>query len=244
MWPMHRPTFNTVKNKQSILPDVLEWDIHNWSHAIDFWKQSQCKLQYSKVLDLGSRRGGLSLLFANSGAQVICSDLNGPAPEAEALHRKYGVDDRVSYLALNAMAIDLPDESVDIVCFKSILGGIGRDDNYPAQQQTVAEILRVLKPGGSLFFAENLVASRLHQTLRRRFLPWGAAWRYLQFSEVSDLLGGFAEISIDTWGFFSAFGRTEGQRNALSAIDRLFCPFIPQSKRYIAFGYARKARDF
>lgn len=238
---MPKSIFKTEKDGASILPEVLEWDIRNWRRAIEFWDKSDGELQALQALDLGSRRGGLSLLFAHSGAHVICSDLNGPAPEAKSLHQRFGVHNKVTYQALNATAIDLPDSSMDIVCFKSILGGIGRDDNYPAQQQTIAEILRVLKPGGRLFFAENLVASKLHQSLRRRFIPWGAAWRYLQLSEVHDLFAPFAELSTDTWGFFAAFGRTEGQRILLSGLDRIFCPLIPESQRYIAFGIAKKA---
>jgi len=227
----------------SILADVLEWDIKNWSRAIEHWSRANCPLAGATVLDIGSRRGGLSLLFAINGARVICSDLDGPASEAQGLHSRYGVGTNVTYRALNATSLDMPNMSVDVVCFKSILGGIGRDDNFAAQEKTMAEIWRVLKPGGWLFFAENLSASSLHQFLRRRFVSWGAAWRYVHHHELPILLKNFDDVEYDTWGFTAAFGRTEKQRQLLATLDLFLSPITAKSARYIAFGHARKPRD-
>lgn len=224
-----------------MLKEYLEWDVRAWSQALPFWERSPVVPQGKTVLDLGSRSGGLSLYFARQGARVICSDLGGPSGKARELIRRHGLEDQVRFENIDATSIDLPDGGCDIVCFKSILGGIGRDGNHGRQDQAIQEIHRVLRPGGTLFFAENLAASSLHKSLRRAFIRWGASWNYLTPQRLRQLLGQFQEVSLGTWGYFSAFGRTETQRSLLSRIDTMVIPIIPDSQRYIAFGYAIKS---
>ena len=225
-----------------LMAEVLEWDVTTWSRAAECWLAAGLPGPDSTVLDLGSRRGGLSLLFALYGSRVICSDLNGPALEATELHTRHNVSRLVEYRALDATCLDLPDDSVAAVCFKSVLGGVGRDDNFAAQQRAMAEILRVLSPGGRLYFAENLSASPLHGFMRRHFIPWGEAWRYVTFSEMKELLAGFNIDTVDSTGFLATFGRNNTQRDALARIDRFLNPLTPASWRYVVFGIATKPR--
>ena len=45
--------------------DIIEWDVVNWSKALTFWeKYSKPITGGSKVLEIGSRNGGLSLYAA------------------------------------------------------------------------------------------------------------------------------------------------------------------------------------
>ncbi|MCB1185229.1 class I SAM-dependent methyltransferase, partial [bacterium] len=222
----------------ALLADVLEWDVVTWSRAVRCWCAAGLPGPGRTVVDLGSRRGGLSLLFARDGAHVVCSDLDGPSPEARALHERHGVADRVDYRALDATALDLPDRSVDAVCFKSVLGGVGRDDNFVAQRKALAEIRRVLVPGGRLYFAENLTASPLHGFLRRCFIPWGGAWRYVSLAEMAVLLADFEVRTLAATGFWATFGRSNAQRDALARLDRLVAPVVPRAWRYVAYGVA------
>jgi SAM-dependent methyltransferase len=230
------------KYSAQALNDFLEWDVKAWAHALSFWERSGIDYTGMTALDLGSRRGGLSLYFSHQGARVICSDLDGPAPEARELIRERGLEERVRFEAIDATDIALPEASCDLVCFKSILGGIGRDGKDHLQDLAMQEIHRVLKPGGTLFFAENLTASFLHRFLRGRFVRWGESWNYLTPRRLIRTLAPFERYSLGYWGFFSAFGHTESQRTFLSHLDSLVHPLVPDSQRYIAFGFAFKAQ--
>lgn len=211
----------------ALLRDILEWDVANWKHALFFWDRFCGDISGKRVLDLGARHGGLSLHFALKGCQVLSTDLHGPSEQARQLHQRYGVADRVCYGSIDAAAIDQPDESFDIVCFKSVLGIVGRNDSLANQRRAVCEMHRVLKPGGLLLFAENLTASPLHQLLRRRYVSWSSAWRYVRCSELSDMLAIFSHVEMDTYGFFAVFGRSEFQRRCLHWLDVLLGPLVP-----------------
>ena len=160
-----------------LMREVVEWDVSTWSAAIRFWNDYvECESS-TRVLEIGSRRGGLSLFFAlREAAAVICSDFHGPLPEARDLHRRHGVSDRIRYLDADATALPLRDAAVDIVVSKSVLGGIGSHGNRRRVVRALSEIRRVLRPGGTFCFAENLAGSRWHRWLRRRFTSWGDRW--------------------------------------------------------------------
>jgi SAM-dependent methyltransferase len=233
-------TFDRRGLPQPLLSDIFEWDVTNWSRALALWNKIDFDVANKTVLELGARRGGLSLLFALNGARVLCSDVGGPDVEARRLHSRYSVQSVVDYLDLDATDIDLPDSSVDLVCLKSVLGGVGRDGNSAAQAKAVEEIRRVLRPSGHFLFAENLLASPLHSFLRRRLTGWGASWRYPDIQELRSWLVPFASHDLDTWGCVGAFGRTENQRRCLGRVDSGLCFLIPLRYRYVAFGSARK----
>src|SRR5438552_18950158 len=80
------------------LGDFIQWDVRNWSVALDCWRQ-YCSQDLSscKALEIGSHTGGLSLWMALHGARVTCSDLAGPPESAIQKHREYGVSRLVTY---------------------------------------------------------------------------------------------------------------------------------------------------
>jgi len=225
---------------RELFRDILEWDIQSWKQAVLFWDRFTADIAGARVLDIGARNGGLSLYFALKGAHVICSDLKGPNPQAAELHRKYNLSNRITYADIDAAAIELPDNGLDIVCFKSVLGAVGHHGNYAHQEQAIREFHRVLKPGGMLLFAENLTASWLHAFLRRAFIEWGRSWRYVSPAEIDQLLAVFREIRLGYTGFFAAFGRAEWQRTLLHSLDVLIDPLIPRRSHYLVYGCARK----
>ncbi len=225
----------------SIVPDIVEWDIPNWSVALDYW-QEHSRLDLSSVyaLEIGSRHGGLSLWLALCGARVVCTDIGGPSEIAVDKHAAYQVVGRIDYARLDALHIPHV-EVFDVVLFKSVLGGIGRGNRKERQQRAVAEMYRALKPGGELWFAENLVASPFHQCLRRRWVQWGTQWRYVTLEEMTDFLGPFTEAKYTTVGFLGALGRGMQQRMVLGHLDRLGLDrLVPEHWRYIVVGVARK----
>lgn len=222
------------------LREIIKWDVNSWAQALSRWERWVPQAEGLRVLELGSHGGGISLYWAMRGSQVVCSDLGGPQKEALALHERYGVAERISYADIDATKIARGDGEFDVVCFKSVLGGVGGALGWEGQARALGEMHRVLRPGGQLIFAENTAASPLHRFLRRRFVEWGARWRYPTPEELRQLLEGFAHVELNFAGFAATFGRREWQRTLLYAVDVLVTPMIPDRWKYIAIGCATK----
>ncbi len=220
--------------------DIIQWDVKAWSKALNFWEKNVNWDNVQNGLELGGREGGLSLWLALKGKETICSDLSNVENSAGALHKKYNISSLIKYQDIDAT--NIPYENFfDIIVFKSILGGIGRNNHYEIQQQVLGQIYKALKPGGKLLFAENLIASSFHQRLRKKFTGWGEAWRYVSIKEMNDLLKDFSSFTLKTTGVLGTFGRNEGQRNFLSTMDEiLFNNVCPENWKYIVYGIAEK----
>lgn len=226
---------------QPVIEDIIEWDVKNWGSSLDFWNQkTSLNLENGYALELGSRNGGISLWLATKGCRVVCSDLSGPTEHARTLHDSYGVSHLIEYNNIDATDIPYDDNSFEVVTFKSVLGGVGSYNNKYAQKKAIKEIHRVLKPGGELFFAENLAASPFHQVLRKKFVNWGDRWRYPTIYEMNEFMEDFSEVHHMTKGFMASFGRTESQRNLLASVDKVFHRMIPEQWKYIMVGVAKK----
>lgn len=229
-----------VGYNRELLADILSWDIHNWAVALPFWDSAIAHLQPgASALEIGSREGGLSLYLALKGFRVICSDLENPETVAQLRHRKYTVQFPINYVEADAVSLPMANESFDVVTFKSILGTIGRDNHPERQEQTIHEIHRVLRPGGTLLFAENLAGTALHRYFRK-MTRWGGYWRYVTIDEMRHFHRLFSLYSYDSFGFFGAFGRTEFQRQLIHHIDKLIDPILKDKHKYIIVGHARK----
>ena len=225
---------------KELTKDIIQWDIKSWSKALSYWDN---KIDWGKIengLELGGREGGLSLWLALKGKTIVCSDLNDVQKTAEQLHIRQNVSSLIKYQDIDAT--NIPYENYfDIIVFKSIIGGIGRNDNYKIQQKVFKEIYKALKPGGKLLFAENLIASPFHQRLRKRFVNWGSSWRYVSIKEMNEFLKDFSCCDIKSTGVLGTFGRNESQRNLLSTIDELILNKIcPDNWKYIIYGIAEK----
>lgn len=228
-------------DKERLFRDVFEWDVTNWSPALEFWSHClQGRLEGSRALELGARQGGLSLWLALNGARVVCSDVADPVDAGRGLHTRYGVADLIRYEKIDARSIPYRDE-FDIVAFKSILGGVRGRFGDQAQNAILASIHGALKPRGSLLFIENLEGSHFHRMLRRRFVRWESTWKYLRLDEVEPLFAGFRTLDFITCGFAGCFGRTESQRWALGKLDSWFLArAVPRSWHYVLIGVATK----
>ena len=178
---------------EEVTQAILEWDVRTWSHALRFWHDRLPSLSGSRALEIGSRRGGLSLFMAILGARVSCTDLAPPPASARELHVRFGIQDHVHYLAADATRLPFADRSLDLVMAKSVLGGIGAHGRLDRQCAAVAEVHRVLRPGGLFCLAENLEATVVHRFLRRHAVPWGRRWRYPAVAELEDILASFSQ---------------------------------------------------
>lgn len=232
------------EHAQNQMRTYVQWDVRNWSRAIDFWLATCGKgaFQGADVLEIGSRDGGLSLWLAEQGAaRVVCSDLHGPSSAARALHASTPVGERIEYAEIDGTDIGIL-SGFDVVAFKSVLGGVGGAGGYDAQMKAVRSIYAALRPGGVLVFAENLVASPFHAFLRRRFVAWGDRWRYVTRAEMYEFLAPFSEVESRSLGFAGAFGRSESQRSSLARLDIAgFDHVVPREWRYILAGVATKS---
>lgn len=225
---------------KKLLADMIQWDVKAWSKAILFWDEYIEWDTIQTCLEIGGREGGLSLWLALKNKDVVCSDLSGAKAVAEKLHIKYGVTQNVRYEDIDATNIPY-ENHFDIIVFKSVLGGIGRNDNYALQVLAVQQLYKALKPGGKLLFAENLKASAMHCWFRKTFRKWGDVWRYVTVPEINELTKPFTKVQLHTTGFLSTFGRNEGQRSFLASADEaVFNKLVPQGWNYIAYGVAEK----
>lgn len=224
---------------QGLLRDVIGWDIVNWQQALELWDSClPARLDGWRGLELGAHHGGLSLYFGLKGAEMICSDFGSPQALAAPLHQRYGL--APAYQAINACEpLPFADASLDLVCFKSVLGGIRKGARRDPKPGLLAEIHRVLRPGGWLLLAENLQGSPLHQLLRRRFVSWSGGWEYLCYDDLLRLLADF-ELQNSSIGLLGLLGRNEAQRRWLGRLDRHLVPLAPAHWHYLFIGAARK----
>jgi len=225
----------------ALLNDILDWDVYNWSQVLSFWEKHSAVNQGSLTcLELGARKGGISLWLALNKNKVLCTDLKSPKVLAKELHESHRCASLITYDSLNASTFN-EGPRYDIVVFKSVLGSVSNQGRDELKKQTIDAIYQSLKPGGKLLFAENLEASFLHRTFRNVFTPWGKNWNYLTYGEIAAVFSSFDQIEFKTSGFLGAFGRTETQREFLGKMDKPFLPLVPKTSRYIVYGVATKA---
>lgn len=229
--------FIKLSNEQ--LKDIIQWDIKTWSKALRFWEEKSEGFNGKKVLAIGERGGGLSLYFALNGATVICTDFNSFPESTGELHKKYGVENQISYLeGVDASNLaQFENEQFDIVVFKSVLGALS---TKVKQQASFSEFHRVLKNGGEVIFAENLEGAALHRFFRKKFIRWASYWRYFQYKGDQDFYQQFAQKEFTAVGFLSGFGRSERQRSFLAAVDSILAPITPKSWKTVLIGVLKK----
>ncbi|WP_422775132.1 class I SAM-dependent methyltransferase, partial [Pseudomonas aeruginosa] len=101
------------------------------------------------VIDLGAGTGKFTPRLLETGAQAIAVE-----PVPQMLEKLSAALPQVKTLAGTAEAIPLPDESVDaVVCAQSF--------HWFATPQALAEIRRILKPGGKLGLVWNMRDARV-----------------------------------------------------------------------------------
>lgn len=224
--------------------DFVQWDVPTWSQAIHFWDRylaGRARQRNDRGLELGALRGGLSLYMASRhGVAMVCSDISDPRSRAEPHHRRFTVEAPIEYRAIDGLNIAYPDSSFDFVVLKSVLGEIATKDKPHVKRDVIREVLRVLKPGGTLLFAENMNATPLHRLLRSRFRKWGSTWGYTSIDEMRVLLSPFRVVTYETTGFLTALVPGRLKRMAW-ALDRPVGWLVPERYRYVIYGVAEKA---
>lgn len=117
---------------------------------VSFWLRDTLGLEAGKVVvDLGAGTGKFTPRLVETGAQVIAIE-----PVAQMRSKLSDALPEVDARAGTAEAIPLPDNSVDaVVCAQSF--------HWFSTPQALAEIHRVLKPGGKLGLIWNMRTDRV-----------------------------------------------------------------------------------
>ena len=174
--------FDRVAGRYDLMNDLMSFGLHR------LWKGFAVSVARirpgERVLDVASGSGDLARAFAARGAEVWMSDINGPML---ARGRDRLLDAGRALPAVQCDAERLPFASASFDC---VSVGFGLR-NMTHKDVALAEMARVLKPGGRLLVLEF---SRVWKPLQRPYdlysfgvLPWlgekvagdAAAYRYL-----------------------------------------------------------------
>jgi SAM-dependent methyltransferase len=112
------------------------------------------------LLDLGCGAGENSVYFAQQGARCVAADYS-PGMVEVALKLAAANHVQVEGKVVNAMAIDLPDNTFDIVYASNLLHHI------PDPTLVLKEMQRILKPGGKACFWDPLIHNPVINVYRR-----------------------------------------------------------------------------
>lgn len=142
--------FDSVAGNYDIMNDVMSMGIHR------LWKRHTIELSGirpgQKVLDLAGGTGDLTKAFAKrvgKTGQVVLADINESMVRVgrDRLTNE-GIIGNVDYTITNAEALTYPDNTFDLVTISFGLRNVTDKD------KALAEIYRVLKPGGQLMVLE------------------------------------------------------------------------------------------
>jgi len=222
------------------MEDIVGWDVGTWSRAVRFWDAQLGRDGESlDCLEMGAGPGGPSLWLASRGHRVVCSNLMNTGAMARPLHERRGVTSLIAYEDIDAASIPYTSR-FDVIVFKSVLGGIG--SNFASSKQAIDGMRAALKPGGRVFFAENLRGGILHRIVRALANRHrNAAWRFMTVGQYREMFRAFSSLSVDSTGVVAVFGLTERHRRALATIDdAVFNRVMPRSGRYMIYGVATK----
>ena len=180
----------------SVMGGYINWHMHQQ-------KTSAFADLPRNVVELGSGVGA-NLRYLPAGAQLIAIEPN-PYMHARLRRaaRRHGVE--LEIRSVVGERIDLPDASTEAVISSLVLCTV----SDPAA--VLAEVRRILRPGGRFSFAEHVVAgprtpTRWSQRILRR--PW--AWVFEGCScerDLSSLIAsaGFASVEIEPYRIHTAF---------------------------------------
>jgi demethylmenaquinone methyltransferase/2-methoxy-6-polyprenyl-1,4-benzoquinol methylase len=145
--------FDRVASRYDLMNDLMSGGMHRlWKDAMVAWlaPPRQAALPF-RVLDLAGGTGDVAtrIVRASGGASVVVGDINGNMlAEGARRAERAGLSDRLSFAEANAEELPFDRNSFDAV---TIAFGIR---NVPRVEKALAEIHRVLKPGGRLLCLE------------------------------------------------------------------------------------------
>lgn len=184
----------------------------------DYFRRQLPTPQGLRVLDVGCGGGYLSEQLAELGCEVTGVDASVPSLEAARRHAaSQGL--RIDYREGRAEALPFADASFDVVCCCDVLEHV---DDVGA---VIAEIARVLKPGG-LFFYDTINRTLMSRLLAIKVAQDWALTRFLPRDvHVWEKFIRPAELAAQ----FTRHGLLEGDVTGLGPVGnplRLALPFL------------------
>ena len=186
----NRRMFDRIARRYDLLNGLMSLGMHR------IWRRqavkSLCAKGFArgqpKFLDIGCGTGDLAIavLHKEASAQVTGIDLSVPMIEiADRKTRMAGLQSRATYLTGNATALAFGDHFFEGIVSAFCLRNINH------RSKAFSEMLRVLRPGGTVVILEltkpaAILPRLLHQFYTRRVIPLlgallsqGSAYRYL-----------------------------------------------------------------
>ena len=169
------PMFSGIIRHYDLINHIFTWGMDiRWRKLL----VAQClKLNPEKVLDIGCGTGDLSINIArNARGNLHVTGYDFSRQMLAAAVRKsraQELDKKISFISGEASQMPFPNESFDCIgisfAFRNLIY------KNPLASKHLAEILRVLKPGGSCFIAEssrpqNKIIRMLHRLYLRTYV--------------------------------------------------------------------------
>ncbi len=162
-----------------------------------------------RLLDFGCGMGVAGVTFAKLGYQIEGFDISpGNIAVANRLAEKHGLSDRCHFVTMPAENLDYPDNHFDVIVGMDILHHV---DIY----KVMAEVHRVLKPGGIAIFKEPIRVPALdivrESWLLRKLAPTETSYdKHVHITDDERKLDGR-----DTALFEKTFSKVQTQRFSL-----------------------------
>lgn len=153
----------TVTNPLKNLSYFSEWGGKKWERLLHyaFCEFIGTNLEGQQILDIGTRYGKMASFFALLGGRVTGIDVQKNCLViAEAETRKWGVSEKVNFIAYDGNLDIFPSETFDLIFTKSVLVIIPKLEDFLRQIETK------LKPQGKIVFLENGRGSHILRALR------------------------------------------------------------------------------
>ena len=167
---------------------------------------------------------------------MICSDILAIDQQVKAKN-KYLKKGNIEFEIIDALSIPYTNY-FDYVIFKSVLGGIGRNNNYDAILTVMKQIKKCLRNNGECLFIENMKSTIFHHLIRKQFGAGKNGWYYPSIRDFVQLSKQFSSAKYRTFGLFGSTGKPF--LTSRKMIDKKIDQYVPEKWNYIYAGIYKK----
>ncbi len=180
-----------------------------------------------KILDVGCGNGQFAVFFAMYGAEVWGIDISDVGIDvANRIAQANNVAGSCHFIAGDVSKMEFEDDKFDIVVMNAVLH---HTIKYPRQKE---EMIRVLKPGGYLAFADIIRDNKIFtfcKSVYLYFVPETDSGVNVTYADYMDFMKGFQNVSVERLSMFESIklffprrlSRTAPVRGLIYAADRL-----------------------